>query len=149
MSTIILVLVVLLMASVLLAPEFINAILVPSVSKELRPPARRLVFVSAVAIFVFGMLMFDSIGSLVREKTGSPGQIQQLLLQLVGLFFFGFGLFACLWPWRFMRICSQRLRFIDERSASERELSTLARVARGFGLMFLLGAAFLLRGWLR
>lgn len=142
MLTVILAVVVLLMACVLLAPEATNKILLPGVSNELRPPASRLIFVPVIVIFLFGTFMFDS-------KMPSAGQFQHRLSSVAGLFFLLFGAFACLWPWRFMRICSPRLRSIDEHSVDEREMNALARVARVFGITFLLGSAFLLRGWFR
>jgi hypothetical protein len=150
MLTLILGVVVLLMACVLLAPATVNNIMHPGLPKELRPPASRLVLVPIIVIFVFGTFMFDSIAPFVTNKTALlAGQSQHLLVSAAGLFFLLFGAFACLWPSRFMRLCSPRLRLIDERSVQEREMSALARVARGFGILFLLGSAFLLRGWFR
>jgi hypothetical protein len=150
MLRVILAFVVLLMACVLLAPATVNNILHPGVPKELRPPASRLIFVPVIVIFLFGTFMFDSIMPLVADKTVlSAGQLQHRLSSIAGLFFLLFGAFACLWPSRFMRMCSPRLRPIDERSIDEREMNALARVARGFGIIFLLGSAFLLRGWFR
>jgi hypothetical protein len=149
MLTVILAFVVLLMACVLLAPSTVNNIMHPGVPKELRPPPSRLVFVPVIVIFLFGAFMFDSIMPWSRIKPPCADQIQHHVFPIAGLFFLLFGVFACLWPSRFMRKFSPRVSRIDERSVDEGEMSALARVARGFGIIFLLGSAFLLRGWFR
>jgi hypothetical protein len=79
----------------------------------------------------------------------SADRLQRYLLPTAGLFFVLFGAFACLWPLRFMRMCVSRLRPIDEGSIGTQTMNSLARVARSFGIIFLLAAAFLLRGWFR
>jgi hypothetical protein len=147
MFTAILAFVVLLMAGVLLAPATANNVMHPSVPKDLRPPPSRLVFVPVIVIFLFGTFMFDS---LVKTKPAiSADPLQQHLASIAGLLFLLFGAFACLWPLRFMRISVPRLRSIDGGSIDATAANTLSRVARGFGILFLLAAAFLLRGWFR
>jgi hypothetical protein len=150
MLIVIFALTILLMASVLLAPEFVNDVMHRSVPKGLRPPASRLILVPVVVIFLFGTFMFDSVGPSVVNKTfPSGGPLQHPLFLMGGLTFLLFGGFACLWPWRFMRLCIPRLKLIDEHSVQEHEMKSLARVARGFGIIFLVGSSFLLRGWFR
>jgi hypothetical protein len=148
MLTAILAIVVLLMVGVLLAPTTANNILHFRVPTGLRPPASRLIFVPVISVFLFGTFMFDSMMSSVSKSSLLPADLVQHYLSLiVGVFLLLFGSLACLWPLRFMRMCVPRLRAVDEGSIDEQEMSALARVARGFGIIFLLGAAFLLRGW--
>ena len=147
MFTAILGFVVLLMAGVLLAPSTANDIMHPSVPKGLRPPPSRLVLVPVIVIFLFGTFMFDS---LVKTKPAFSAQpLQQHLVSIAGMLFLLFGAFACIWPLRFMRMSVPRLRSIDEGSIDATAMNTLSRVARGFGILFVLAAAFLLRDWFR
>jgi len=150
MLTAILAFVVLLMAGVLLAPATANNIMHPSVPKDLRPPTSRLVFVPVIVIFLFATFMFDSMMPLAKARWAlSTDPLQRHLASIAGLFFLLFGVFACLWPSRFMRMSVPRLRSIDEGLVDAPATNTLSRVARGFGILFLLAAAFLLRGWFR
>ncbi len=150
MLTAILAFVVLLMACVLLAPATANNIMHPGVPKDLRPPASRLIFVPVIVIFLFGIFMFNSMMPFNAHRLIlSADRIQRYFRPIAGLFFMLFGAFACLWPLRFMRMCVPRLRPVDEGSIDTQTMSSLARVARGFGIIFLLGAAFLLRGLFR
>jgi hypothetical protein len=134
-----------LMAAVLLFPEGTNALMLAAVPKEARPPASRLIFVPALTIFVFGHFMFGAMPSLNRGSFVDP--LQFYLALAGGLFFLIFGVFVCLWPLSFMRMSVPKLRSIDKCSLDEKSMTLLSQVARIFGIIFLLGAAFLLRGW--
>ena len=140
--------VIVLMICILLAPEATNSVLLARVPKDVRPAASRLAPVPVIVIFVCGAFMFASMKPpLAGSARISLDPMQNVLLPIGGFIFLLAGVSANLWPMWFMRRSVPRLRTIDAAQTDARSERILVAVARCFGVMFLLAAAFLLRRW--
>jgi hypothetical protein len=140
-------LVLLLMVLVLLAPETTLELLMPRVPREARPDPDRIGMrlVPSAGIFVFGFALFQGWDTYLKRVPLHLSEGLQAKLTLgAGLFFLLLGLFACLWPARFMERTVEQLRgkvgALDSSS-----LAKLTRVGKGFGALLLLASAYILR----
>lgn len=140
--------VILLMIAVLLAPSKTDAVILVRVPKEARPNSSRLAIVPVVTIFVLGALMFDSIPSLTQPVSPQIDPVQQALHPVAGLLLLGLGVFAALWPESCTRLFVRGLR-LGRASGTIGGSYPVLLTSRFFGAVFIVAAAFILRGWFR
>jgi hypothetical protein len=98
-------------------------------------------------IFVFSFPAFHSLPPAWqhwgRVSMRDPGQ--KFMAVAGGVFFLLYGVFACTWPLRFMRISSRRLAQVSPDKIDRRAMARIELVSRSWGALFLLMSAFLLQ----
>ncbi len=132
-----------LMICALLAPSVVNDFMRSGIPVEVRPGPPKYPFFPVILIFLLGIGIFYEIGHYWPEKQSIHFDSMQYYLSRLGAFILAAtGVFACLWPFQFMRTFVLQLRHASDNEIDASGKSKIVFVARAFGTIFLLASSF-------
>jgi hypothetical protein len=132
--------VLLLQTSMILFPEWLNAVLFFRIPRARRMDAMQHVPIAAIALLLFTVLYFDAIYKDHPLLFPAPDDATTIPVRYIaGAMFAGLGLFFCIWPVRTLKLIPQ-MRNLSV--ASLEANSTLIRFARTAGIVQVVGGSY-------
>jgi hypothetical protein len=129
----------------LLAPSTVGEVLQRNIPRESRTPEGNSSQFATIVIFFVGIGLFYQIGREWPPKTSPHLNMFAFGSSIAGfVFLLVTGAFACLRPMQWMRLFNVRLRKIPDEQIDLSSRQRAAIVAKVFGVIFLLAAAYVI-----